>query len=89
MPALPTRDDAWALLCEYTQNESLRKHALAVEACVLAYARIPARTRISGASPLSCTISITNAGQTTPTVRRKNTRLAARQSCVSVAIPRK
>ena len=39
MPALPTRDDAWALLCEYTQNESLRKHALAVEACVRAYAR--------------------------------------------------
>jgi len=39
MPALPTRDDAWNLLCEYTQNESLRKHALAVEACVRAYAR--------------------------------------------------
>ncbi len=39
MPALPSRDDAWALLCEYTQNESLRKHALAVEACVRAYAR--------------------------------------------------
>jgi len=35
----PSRDDAWTLLCEYTQNESLRKHALAVEACVLAYAR--------------------------------------------------
>ena len=39
MPALPTRDDAWNLLCEYTQNENLRKHALAVEACVRAYAR--------------------------------------------------
>jgi putative nucleotidyltransferase with HDIG domain len=36
---MPTRDDAWNLLCEYTQNESLRKHALAVEACVRAYAR--------------------------------------------------
>jgi putative nucleotidyltransferase with HDIG domain len=34
-----TRADAWTLLCEYTQNESLRKHALAVEACVRAYAR--------------------------------------------------
>jgi putative nucleotidyltransferase with HDIG domain len=36
---MPNRDDAWALLCEYTQSESLRKHALAVEACVRAYAR--------------------------------------------------
>jgi putative nucleotidyltransferase with HDIG domain len=36
---MPTRDDAWKLLCEYTQNENLRKHALAVEACVRAYAR--------------------------------------------------
>jgi putative nucleotidyltransferase with HDIG domain len=36
---VPTRDDAWNLLCEYTQSESLRKHALAVEACVRAYAR--------------------------------------------------
>jgi putative nucleotidyltransferase with HDIG domain len=34
-----SRDSAWNLLCEYTQNESLRKHALAVEACVRAYAR--------------------------------------------------
>jgi putative nucleotidyltransferase with HDIG domain len=36
---MPTREDAWNLLCEYTQNENLRKHALAVEACVRAYAR--------------------------------------------------
>jgi putative nucleotidyltransferase with HDIG domain len=36
---MPNRDDAWKLLCEYTQGESLRKHALAVEACVRAYAR--------------------------------------------------
>jgi len=36
---MPTRDEAWKLLCEYTQNENLRKHALAVEACVRAYAR--------------------------------------------------
>ena len=33
------REDAWTLLCEYTAGESLRKHALAVEACVRAYAR--------------------------------------------------
>jgi putative nucleotidyltransferase with HDIG domain len=33
------REDAWCLLTEFTQSESLRKHALAVEACVRAYAR--------------------------------------------------
>ncbi len=31
------RDMAWALLTEWTQSESLRKHALAVETCVVAY----------------------------------------------------
>ena len=36
---MPTRDDAWKILCEYTQSESLRKHMLAVETCVRAYAR--------------------------------------------------
>lgn len=36
---MPSRDDAWRLLSEYTQSESLRKHMLAVEACVRAYAR--------------------------------------------------
>lgn len=36
---MPTREDAWRLLCEYTQNENLRRHALGVEACVRAYAR--------------------------------------------------
>ena len=33
------RADAWCLLTEFTQSESLRKHALAVEACLRAYAR--------------------------------------------------
>jgi putative nucleotidyltransferase with HDIG domain len=33
------RAAGWEVLCEYTKNESLRKHALAVEACVCAYAR--------------------------------------------------
>jgi putative nucleotidyltransferase with HDIG domain len=33
------RESAWCLLVEFTQSESLRKHALAVEACMRAYAR--------------------------------------------------
>jgi putative nucleotidyltransferase with HDIG domain len=33
------RDSAWCLLTEFTQSESLRKHALAVEACMRACAR--------------------------------------------------
>jgi putative nucleotidyltransferase with HDIG domain len=32
------RQQAWEILCEFTQNENLRRHALAVEACMLAYA---------------------------------------------------
>jgi predicted hydrolase (HD superfamily) len=35
-----TRDDAWQLLTEWTQSDSLRKHALAVEAAVRGYARL-------------------------------------------------
>jgi predicted hydrolase (HD superfamily) len=31
------REQAWQLLTEWTESESLRKHALAVEACVAAY----------------------------------------------------
>ena len=34
-----TRDAAWSILCEFTQNDSLRKHALAVEAAMRHYAR--------------------------------------------------
>ena|SRR5690348_11749779 len=33
------RQDAWELLTRYTESESLRRHALAVEACLRAYAR--------------------------------------------------
>jgi putative nucleotidyltransferase with HDIG domain len=38
--ALPlSRDAAWQLLTEWTESDSLRKHALAVEAAVRGYAR--------------------------------------------------
>jgi len=33
------RNHAWEILCEFTKSDSLRRHALAVEACVAAYAR--------------------------------------------------
>ncbi len=35
---LPSRDAAWAILSEYTQSDSLRKHMLSVEAAMRAYA---------------------------------------------------
>jgi len=40
------REAAWGLLTEFTQSESLRKHALSVEACMRAYAR-----KLSSGSP--------------------------------------
>jgi putative nucleotidyltransferase with HDIG domain len=35
---MPNREQAWCLLTEFTQSESLRKHGLAVEASMKAYA---------------------------------------------------
>jgi len=36
---LPTREEAWELVCQWVQSDSLRKHMLAVEAGMRAYAR--------------------------------------------------
>jgi putative nucleotidyltransferase with HDIG domain len=33
------REQAWSILCEFTKSDGLRKHALAVETCVTAYAK--------------------------------------------------
>ena len=39
IPRSMTREEAWEILVEFTKSEGLRKHALAVEACLTAYAR--------------------------------------------------
>ncbi len=36
---IPSREAAWDTLCEFTKNVNLRKHALAVEACMKGLAR--------------------------------------------------
>lgn len=50
--AEPTRDQAWELFCEWTESDSLRKHALAVEAAMRTYAQIwgedPERYAVTG-----------------------------------------
>ena len=38
MTAAKTRDEAWALMTEWTQSDSLRRHMLSVEAAMRAYA---------------------------------------------------
>ena len=38
MPAEISREQAWDLLCEWTQSDSLRRHMLAVETAMRAYA---------------------------------------------------
>ena len=35
---IPTRDEAWSILTEFTESDALRKHALSVEAAMRAYA---------------------------------------------------
>src|SRR5918912_2559777 len=48
-----SRPEAWSLFCEWTQSPSLRKHVLAVEAAMRAYAR-----RLGGDEELWATVGI-------------------------------
>ena len=34
-----TRDEAWGIVCEFVKSDSLRRHMLGVEACMVAYAK--------------------------------------------------
>jgi predicted hydrolase (HD superfamily) len=52
--AMIDRDSAWGLLTEFTQSESLRKHALAVEACMRACARKFSRGSTEARSSEAC-----------------------------------
>jgi predicted hydrolase (HD superfamily) len=38
MASEPTREEAWQLVCEWVESDSLRKHLLGVEAAMVAYA---------------------------------------------------
>jgi predicted hydrolase (HD superfamily) len=52
------RNQAWDIVCEFVQSASLRKHMLAVEACVAAYARQFGEDEQKWPSPRCCTTSI-------------------------------
>ena len=68
------REQAWEILCEFTKPEGLRKHALAVETCVAAYARKLGEDEPSGRSRRCCTISIGRSIPRSTSIRRTASR---------------
>src|SRR4051812_1492141 len=74
------RDDAWALLTEFTKGESLLKHALAVEAAVRGYARSFGEDEDAWGSPRFCTTSTTSAGRRSGIIRTRAPRSCARKA---------
>ena len=83
------RDDAWALLTEYTKGESLLKHALARRSRgARLRARRSARTRTAGASSRCSTTSTTSAGRRSATIRYKGAEILREQGLSRVGDPR-
>ena len=62
------RDDAWNLVCQYTASESLRRHMLAVEGAMRAYARRFDESEETWGS-VCCTTLITSDGPILPIIR--------------------
>ena len=66
------RPAAWELLCEYTKNENLRKHALAVEACARRAGGIAGERSGQTQEPLGMPPLVCPGGSQMGSVRRKS-----------------
>ena len=77
-----SREAAWTLLTEWTQSDSLRKHALAVEAAVRGYAGSKGKAKRSGGWSRCCTTSITSAIRHLAIIRTR-----AASTCATLGYP--